>query len=66
MKDKKAFLLETHDKIAEKYDSDNKRKEFSNKYGKYRKALLSYAAGKTLEVGCGTGVNPIPKLPVSF
>jgi ubiquinone/menaquinone biosynthesis C-methylase UbiE len=49
--------METHDKIAEKYDEDNKAREFSNKFPRYRRALLSYADGRTLELGCGTGLN---------
>ena len=31
--------------------------EFSNKFGKYRKTLLSFAQGRVLEMGIGTGAN---------
>jgi len=35
----------------------NSRKEYSNKYTKYRKTLLSHAEGSVLETGVGTGIN---------
>ena len=57
IKDKKKFLLETHDKIAEKYDSMYQKRDFSNKISKYRRTLLSYAEGDVLEMGSGTGAN---------
>lgn len=57
VKDHRAFLLERHDANAEKYDEDNKGREFSNKFGRYRKTLMTYATGKVLEVGVGTGAN---------
>ena len=57
IKDKRKFLLETHDKIAENYDSMYKSKEFSNKFQQYRRTLLTYAEGNVLEMGCGTGKN---------
>ena len=57
IKDHQAFLRERHDKISETYDSDASRTEFSNKYGKFRKTLLSYAQGRVLEMGIGTGAN---------
>ena len=50
-------MLETHDKIAEKYDSMYQKRDFSNKISKYRRTLLSYAEGDVLEMGCGTGAN---------
>ena len=31
--------------------------EFSNKLGLYRRTLLSYAEGRVLEMGVGTGSN---------
>ena len=31
--------------------------EFSNKFGQYRRTLLSYAEGRVLEMGFGTGAN---------
>ena len=57
IKDKKKFLLETHNNVAEQYDSIYKQREFSNKFAKYRRTLLSYADGDVVEMGCGTGVN---------
>ena len=57
IKDHRAFLLERHDKIAEKYDDSNSNREFSNKFGAYRRTLLTYATGRVLEVGVGTGAN---------
>ena len=55
--DQKKFLLEKHEASAETYDDDNSRREFSNKFGKYRKTLLTYAQGRVLEMGVGTGAN---------
>ena len=57
IKDHKTFLRERHDSISEKYDTDAVKVEFSNKYGKFRKTLLSYASGRVLEMGIGTGAN---------
>lgn len=34
-----------------------KQREFSNKYAKYRHTLLTYAEGRVLEMGIGTGAN---------
>ena len=34
-----------------------KKREFSNKISRYRKILLSYAQGRVLDVGMGTGEN---------
>jgi predicted TPR repeat methyltransferase len=33
------------------------KREFSNKLSRYRRTLLSYATGRVLEMGVGTGVN---------
>lgn len=55
--DQRTFLRERHDAAAETYDEEQKRMEFSNKLGKYRRTLLSYAEGRVLEVGIGTGSN---------
>jgi predicted TPR repeat methyltransferase len=57
VKDQRKFLKTRHDEYAEKYDSDTSNTEFSNKLGRYRKTLLTYASGKVLEVGVGTGTN---------
>lgn len=43
--------------MAEKFDETYKRREYSNKFGKYRRVLLSYAEGEVLELGIGTGKN---------
>jgi len=32
-------------------------REFSNKFSRYRKRLLSYASGRVVEFGIGTGAN---------
>jgi ubiquinone/menaquinone biosynthesis C-methylase UbiE len=50
-------LHEVHQKVAEKYDEIYQKREFSNKLSKYRKIVLSYAEGRCLEVGIGTGEN---------
>ena len=55
--DKRKFLLDTHEKFAEKYDTSYENRDFSNKIGRYRKTLLSYAEGDCIEFGCGTGAN---------
>ena len=55
IKDKKLFLFKVHEKTAESYDSSTQRRELSNKIQTYRKVLLSYAEGKVLECGIGTG-----------
>ena len=33
------------------------KREWSNKYGRFRQKLLTYARGRVLEVGVGTGTN---------
>ena len=57
VKDQKKFLHSVHQNVAEKYDEIYQKREFSNKLGKYRRIVLSYAEGKCLEVGVGTGEN---------
>ncbi len=57
VKDQRKFLHNIHQRIAEKYDETYQKREFSNKLSKYRRIVLSYAEGKTLEVGIGTGEN---------
>jgi predicted TPR repeat methyltransferase len=57
VKDQRAFLLERHNLFAEKYDSKMDTREFSNKISRYRKRLLSYASGRVIEFGIGTGAN---------
>ena len=57
IKDHKKFLRDRHDSLAEQYDDAGSSREFSNKFGKYRKTLLSYAQGRVLEMGIGTGTN---------
>ena len=55
--DKKLFLMERHQAIAESFDADMAQREWSNKLPQYRKVLLSYAEGDVLECGIGTGTN---------
>ena len=55
--DKKMFLMERHQAIAESFDADMAQREWSNKLPQYRKVLLSYAEGDVLECGIGTGTN---------
>ena len=43
--------------MAEGYDEKYKKREFSNKISRYRKILVSYAQGRVLDVGMGTGEN---------
>lgn len=57
VKDQKKFLHSVHQNVAEKHDEIYQKREFSNKLGKYRRIVLSYAEGKCLEVGVGTGEN---------
>lgn len=49
--------MERHDASADKYDESSSKMEFSNKFGKYRKTLLSFAKGRVIEMGIGTGTN---------
>lgn len=51
---KREFLLDIDNKIAEKYDKIVEKQEVSRKILKQRKVLLSYAEGKVLETGVGT------------
>lgn len=53
--DKKLHLFKIHEKSAETYDKNIEHRELSNKMNTYRRVLLSYAEGKVLEVGVGTG-----------
>lgn len=57
IKDQRAFLRERHEQIASTYNELEKKREFSNKFGRYRRTLLSYASGNVLEMGVGTGLN---------
>jgi ubiquinone/menaquinone biosynthesis C-methylase UbiE len=50
-------LYELHQSIAENYDSNTDKREWTNKFGRFRSIILSYAYGKVLEVGVGTGKN---------
>lgn len=50
-------MHQIHQKVAETYDEFNKKRELTNKLGSARRILLSYAEGKVLEVGVGTGAN---------
>jgi len=50
-------LLDKDNSIAEKYDRLIEKSEVSHKFIKQRKTLISYAKGKVLETGVGTGNN---------
>ena len=50
-------MLSKHNEFSEKYDSKMETREFSNKFSRYRKRLLSYASGRVVEFGVGTGAN---------
>jgi ubiquinone/menaquinone biosynthesis C-methylase UbiE len=52
---KKEAMLEIHDRIANSYEKKTERFEFRNQFHKYRRILVSYAKGKVLECGVGTG-----------
>lgn len=54
----KAELLRTiHNQIATKWDEEMGSYEWAKRIDKYRKVLCSYAEGKILEIGVGTGAN---------
>jgi ubiquinone/menaquinone biosynthesis C-methylase UbiE len=52
---KKGKLLSIHENLAGSYDKKTENFEFRNQFNKYRRVLLSYAQGKVLECGVGTG-----------
>ncbi len=52
---KKKKLHEIHDLMAANYEKKTDNFEFRNQYNKYRRILYSYAKGRCLEVGVGTG-----------
>lgn len=55
--DKAAMLKSIHERVAPIYDSQTEDFEWSKRIDKYRKVLISYAEGRVLEVGIGTGRN---------
>ncbi|CAG9335476.1 unnamed protein product [Blepharisma stoltei] len=55
--DKANLLKQIHNKIAPKWDYEQNSYEWAKRIDKYRKILCSYAEGKVLEVGVGTGSN---------
>jgi ubiquinone/menaquinone biosynthesis C-methylase UbiE len=55
--DRSKFFFQTHESIAETYDYEMKDYEWAKRIDKYRKVLCSYAEGRVLEVGIGTGLN---------
>lgn len=55
--DRDTFYRSRHDQIASTYDSQFESFEWSKRIHKFRGVLLSYAEGKVLEVGVGTGRN---------
>jgi ubiquinone/menaquinone biosynthesis C-methylase UbiE len=52
---KKQAMHEIHDRIAGSYEKITEKFEFRNQIHKYRRILISYAKGKVLECGVGTG-----------
>ncbi|CAI2377393.1 unnamed protein product [Moneuplotes crassus] len=57
IKNKREFLYKKHQEIAEGYEKMIEKREGINKLIRFRKTLISYATGKVLETGCGTGIN---------
>lgn len=57
VQDRAAFYKSRHDQIAATYDADFESYEWSKRIHKFRGVLLSYAEGKVLEIGVGTGRN---------
>lgn len=51
------YKKKIHSLTSKKYDYKYGRIEVRNKINSYRKKLTSYATGKILETGCGTGRN---------
>lgn len=54
---KSEIFRQIHDKIAESWDSEMCEYEWAKRIDKYRKVVCSYAEGRVLEVGIGTGLN---------
>ncbi len=52
---KRSEMKRIHDRIAPTYDRKSDNYEVRNQYNKYRRILVSYAHGKVLECGVGTG-----------
>jgi ubiquinone/menaquinone biosynthesis C-methylase UbiE len=44
-----------HERLAGSYEKKTEKFEVRNQFNKYRRVLISYARGKTLECGVGTG-----------
>jgi ubiquinone/menaquinone biosynthesis C-methylase UbiE len=44
-----------HERLAGSYEKKTEKFEIRNQFNKYRRVLVSYAKGKTLECGVGTG-----------
>lgn len=55
--DKASIYRDVQNKIASQWDEKMKEYEWAKRIDKYRKVLCSYAEGKVLEVGIGTGLN---------
>lgn len=52
---KKQELFEIHERMAGSYEKKTENFEFRNQFLKYRRILISYAKGRVLELGVGTG-----------
>jgi len=52
---KREEMFKIHDRNAPSYENKTEKFEIRNQYNKYRRVLTSYAKGKTLELGVGTG-----------
>jgi SAM-dependent methyltransferase len=52
---KKEEMLKIHERNAPSYEKKTEKFEVRNQFNKYRRILTSYAKGKTLELGVGTG-----------
>lgn len=55
--DRATFLKQIHEDKADFYDKEMDSYEWAKRIDKYRKVMCSYAEGKVLEVGIGTGRN---------
>ena len=52
---KKEEMMKIHERNAPSYEKKTEKFEVRNQFNRYRRVLTSYAKGKTLELGVGTG-----------